>query len=241
MLDVELQNRAYAYAVYAAAIITLALGMLFRNAYALAIDSLLLLCSVAYLNSGHIINGLLLKKGKIVEVCMGYRLSDDVRSIVKAQGNSHVAISCVIARSSSTERNGETLNALLRNIDFPFEFSMGMKAIDQEKVLDKLEEKRRLKEIEIARCDAKKYDRVNGLRRELSIIESEIRSMRGQKMLTLALKLKTFCTAGSSFEAARGSASNAEKLASAFSSSLGFECEMLRGERLLDEIMASGV
>jgi hypothetical protein len=241
MLDIELQNRGYAYAVYAAAIATLVSGILLRNAYLLAAEALLLLCSVAYLNSGHIINNLVLRKGKAIEVCMGYGLSEDLRSMVKASGNAYIAVSCIAVRSNGAERNGELLSSLVRNTDFPFEFSLGMEAINQGKVLDRLEEKRRLKEIEISRCDAKRYDRMNVLRRELGVIESEIRGIRGQKMLAMRLKLKTFCTAGSSFEAARTSASNAEKLSSAFSSALGFECETLKGERLFDEVMTNGV
>ena len=171
MLDVELQNRGYSYAVYAAAIVTLASGVLLRNAYLLAADALLLLCSVAYLNSGHIINNMVLRKGKAIEVCMGYSLSEDLRSMVKARENAHTAISCVVVRSNGAERNGELLGTLVRNTDFPFEFSVGMEGINQGKVLDKLEEKRRMKEIEIARCDAKRYDRINVLRRELVLAE----------------------------------------------------------------------
>lgn len=241
MLDVEISNKIYAYAIYIAAIATLVIGAMLRSAPAIAFESVLLLGSVVYLNSGHIVNNIILKRGRVLEVCRGYSLSNDLRSLVKARGNAYTAVSCIVARSSNVERNGETLNALVHNIDFPFEFSIGMRSIDQERMLDKLEEKRRLKEIEISRCDIKKYDKVNGLRRELSVIESEIRGIRGQKMLAIELKLKTFHTAGSSFEAARGSASNAEKIANAFESSLGFECEMLKGELLFDEIMTNGV
>lgn len=236
MMELDIRNKLYAYAFYSLAAATFIASLLVQNGYLSILAALLLLASAVYFHSGHIVNSLLLKCGNVIEIYNGYKLGNDLTAAVKKVGNEYFAVACVLLRGGDNERNGDRLTSLVHNADCPFEFSLGLRGVNYIKVLDGLEEKRRSKEIEIARSDPKKYDKVNGLRRELSLIESDIRNIRGNKLLALILKLKTFARSESEFEAAREATRNAERIASAFSSALGVESELLRGEQLLSEL-----
>lgn len=240
MLETQLANKTYSYAFYLTSLLVFLASLAFQNIYLIAIVAALLAAAALYFRSGHIINNFLLKKGRVIEVYNGYRIGENLASAVKRVGNSYFGVACALLESSSREQNGDALASLVYNTSFPFEFSLGLRSVDRDRMLDTLEEKRRLKEIEIGRSDQKKYEKISALRRELSVIESEVRSMRGQKMLALAIKLKAFSSAGDEFEASREACRNMEQLASAFSSSLGLEFEILRGEKLLAELSLQG-
>ncbi len=240
MLEADLQNRIYSGAFYAAALLAFLSSLAFHSIYLAALTAVLLLASALYFHSGHIVNSLLIKHAKIIEVYNGYKISGNLCSAVKRAGGAYHSVSCVLLRASGQERDGEIINTLVSNTDFPFEFSLGLERIDSGKVLDWLEERRARKEIEMSRCDPKKQERVSSLKRELAVIEGEIRDIRGQKMLSLRMRLKTFASAASEFEASRESLRNAEQLANEFSSSLALDYEMLKGEGLLDALSLEG-
>lgn len=234
MLDLEAENKQYSYALYSLSAVVAIASLISGNAYFAVLSAILLLLSAVYFNSGHIVNNFLIKHNMVIETYNGYRLSEGLSAAVKRIGNEYFAVSCSVITNPSEGHDGEHIAALIRNADCPFEFSIGLKSVDSGRLLDKLEERRRLKEIQIARGDQKKYDKVNELRRELALIESEMRSVRDGKMLAIAVRLKTFGRSVSEFEAAREAAKNAERIASAFSNALGFEHEILKGEKLLE-------
>lgn len=98
-----------------------------------------------------------------------------------------------------------------------------------------------MKEIEISRSDGRKYDRLNRLKRELSVIEGEIRGFRERRPLVVEARIRTFWLGRNEAEAAMESEKNIEQLSGMFSGMLGFECEMLKGESLLEEATLQGL
>jgi hypothetical protein len=236
MLENDIGNKLYSYAFYGLAAALFLVSALSHNIIMLLVAVLLLPASAIYMHSGYVINNFLLGRGRIIEIYNKYKVGENLSSAVKKVGNSYFSVSCAILKKVSEERNGELIGSLISNTDFPFEFSIGLTSINKEKILDGLETKRRFKEIEISRADPKKYDKANCLRRELEIIESDIKSVRSQKPLALSLKLKTFASLPDESDAATETSQNIERLANSFSSSLGFEHEILKGERLINEL-----
>ncbi len=236
MTKLEVRNAFYSYAFYSLAGVIFVSALLMQSGALVLLSVVLLLASALYFRSGHVINNLLLRRGSVIEISDGYTLSEDLSAAVKKIGNEYHAVSCVLLSGDPGERNGEHLETLVAKADFPFEFGLGVRSVEHVRILDALEEKRRLKEIELARTDPKKQDRINGLRRELSTIESEIRSVRGEKLLSLSMCLKTFARSQSGIDAAREASRNAGIMADSFSSMLGFEHEVLKGEALLQEL-----
>ncbi len=228
--------RIYSYAFYSAAIAMFLASMLTLNVYILAFAIASLLLAALFFSSGHLINDLVLKRAGPVGPYCGFKLSRSLYSATKDMGSRHLAVSIALMKpAGDTGMNGELMETLISNVDFPFEFSLGIKSVDRIRVIDGLETKRRMKEIEISRSDPQKYDRMNALKRELSVIEGELRNLREQKPLSIEAKLKTFGLSKSEIEASLESEKNIGRIASAFASVLGFECETLRGEALLEE------
>lgn len=238
MQDVNITNRLYSYAFYTAAIAMLAASVLSFNPYLLALAIILLPAAALSYSSGHLLNNFLLSgKGASTGLYNGFSVRERLSSAVRRSGNDYVSISAaLLSKNGSDETQRETVETLVSNVNFPFEFSLGIANIDKNKLLEGLETKRRIREIEISRLDPKKSDKLNGLKRELSLIEDEICKIRTEKPLAITARIRTFSSSRSELEAARDSERNIEQLAGMFSSMLGFDCEILKGEDLLREV-----
>ncbi len=240
MLELELRNRLFSYTFYALAAAVFVASIFTYSIYFIAVTSVLLLFSAIYFHAGHLLNNFLLGHGSVVEIYNGYKLSENIGSAVKRINDSYFSISCALLSGYGDAHKGELISSIVSNVDFPFEFSIGLRSVDKARLLEGLETKRRMKEIEITRSDPKKYDRANSLRRELGVIESEIRGIGGQKPLTLLVSLKCFARGQGELEASRESLRNVEQLAGTFSSALGFEYEIMKGEALIDQLSLEG-
>ncbi len=228
-------NRIYSYLFYAAAVLALICGAFLSNAYLLVLTAALLLLSAIWLNSGHMLNSLLLRRSAVVEIYNGYRISEGLESIVKRIGIGYRAWSIarlkVDRRSSCT---GEAVRALIEGIREPFEYSIILGEADRARILEGLETRRRMKEITLSRIDQKKQDRINALRREIDIVAAEIESVvRSGKALEVVMVIRSYADSESRSGAAGESARRIRHVADAFSAGLGLEYEVLSGERLL--------
>jgi hypothetical protein len=242
MAEKELTNRIYPYAFYSLAAVMLIASVLSFNLYFLAFAVVSLSAAAVFFSSGHLINNALLKRIGTVDLYDGFRLSKRQYAATRKASGGYVSLSVALLRKNSEEReNADIVESLVSNVNFPFEFSLGISTVDKNKVLEGLETKRGIKEIEIARSDPGKYDRLNKLKRELSVIEGEIRGFRERKPLMVGAKLSTFWLGQNETEAARESEKNLERLCGMFSSMLGFEYEMLKGEALLEELTFQGM
>lgn len=228
--------RPYSYAFYSSAILMFIASIAFSNAYILAFAIASLSLAALFFSSGHLINSLILRRTGPIEPYCGFRLSRSLRSATKKVGSTYLSISAALLRQAGDmNTKDELVEALVSNMDFPFEFSIGIKGVDKDRMLEGLETKRRMKEIEVTRSDPQKLDRINALKRELSVIEGEIKNLKEEKPLSIEAKVRTFGISKSDIEAASESERNAGRLASAFAAMLGFEYEHLKGEALLEE------
>lgn len=233
-------NRAYSYLFYAAAVLCLACGAFLSNAYLVLSTSVLLLLSAVYLNSGHILNNVLIRRSSVIEVYNGYRLSEGLDSAVKKVGGSYQARSiAVLIAEKAGGASHEAIRNLVESIHEPFEFGIMLREADRKRIMEGLETRRRMKEISISRMDQKKQDRMNALKREIDILDSEIENVRkGGKALEVVMKLGALASSESRAEAARESSASIRHIADAFSASLGLGYEILKGEELLAFIEA---
>jgi hypothetical protein len=242
MVERDLTNRIYSYAFYSLAAAMLVASVFSFNLYFLVLAMILLLSAAFFFSSGYLANNFLLRRIGAVDFYDGFRLSKRMCAVTRKSGNGYLSVSVAILKKNSEEREkSEIMESLVSNVNFPFEFSLGIRAVDKKKVLEGLETKRRMKEIEITRSEGGKYDRVNRLKRELSVIESEIKSFRERRPLVVEAKVKAFWLGQNEMEAARESEKNIEQLSGMFSSMLGFEYDILKGESLLEEVTFEGL
>ncbi len=241
MEEHEIADRLFAYAFYALAVLAF-LGAVFSlNADIVVVACVLLLLSGIFLNSGHIINNFLLRRGSVVEVYNGYRLSGDLGAAVKRLGNGYRAVSMAVLdiyRGAAVPNGG--LDGVLESITQPFEFSVAMREMDKKALLDNLQTKRRMKEIAVSKLGAKSYDAANELNREIQVIESDINTIKsGGKPMELAIRIKAYADSIDDAEAARWSSRNLAQIANSFSTALSLDYETLKGEELLSAIEVS--
>ncbi len=230
-----MMNRLYSYLFYAVGVLCLVCAAFFSNLYLIALTSVLLLFSALYMNSGHIINNILIRRSNIIEIYNGYKLSNGLDSAVKKIGNEYFAVS--VALLMIEKANGashETIRSLVESIHEPFEFGILLKEADRKRLLEGIEVKRRMKEISLSRIDPKQQDKINALRREIDILGVEIENItKSGKALDVIVKLSSFAKSEVEAEASRESAASIRHIADAFSASLGMDYEILRGEELL--------
>jgi hypothetical protein len=242
MIEKELTNRLYSYAFYSLAAAMFVASIFSLSLYFLAFAIALLFAAAFFFSSGHLVNNLLLKRIGAIDFYEGFRLSKRLCAVTRKNGNSYLAISAALLwKDGEKKETSDVLESLVSNVSFPFEFCLGIRAVDKRKVLEGLETKRRMKEIEITRSDISKYDRISKLKRELSAIEGEIRGFRERRPLVVEARLRTFWLGQNEMEAARESEKNIEQLSGTFSSMLGFEYEILKGENLLEEVTFRGM
>lgn len=238
MEEEELRNRVYSYVFYATCVIFLAVAIVLYNIFAFILACILLLLSGAFFASGHIINNLLVKHSKVIEVYNGYTLSEDLAGVRKRVGNRYYGVSVAILklRKDSKSKEGELI-AVLENVKAPFQFSIEAKQIEKREILEALETKQKVKEIAISRMEERAYSKANEAKRELGVIENEINSIRESgKAFEMLMKIRATSFSTSEAEATRASARNLEQVANAFAVSLNLDYEILKGEALLSEI-----
>lgn len=230
----EPENRMYAYALYAAALLTLIFNLMLHSAPVAAFTAVLLAASVLYFNSGHIINNLLIKHSWVIEESSGYRLNPNLYSAVKSIGNVYKSVSAAqIVPENATIANAN-LGSLLEKIEIPFEFSVESRNVDPRTFMEALETKRRMKEIAIAKADPKQYDKINGLKRQLDVLKEEIRSISNSKPREIRVIVKAYAEESEENAAAKQSWNSIEQLAGMFSGAIGSEYDILKGEELTE-------
>jgi len=230
-----MMNRIYSYLFYAVGILCLLCAAFFSNPYLIAFTAILLLFSALYLNTGHIINNILIKRSNIIEIYNGYRLSNNLDSAVKKLGNGYYAVSVALLMiEKSSNASHETIRSLVESIHEPFEFGILLKEADRKRLLEGIEVKRRMKEISLSRIDAKQQDRLNALRREIDTLGLEIENIKKSgKALEVIVKLSSFAKSEVEADAEREAVASIRHIADAFSAGLGVDYELLKGEELL--------
>jgi hypothetical protein len=103
MEEHESLNRIYSYLFYGGSLAMLASAFFFSNIYLVVAAILLCSASAAYMKSGHILNNLLLKHSRIIEVCNGYKLAPQTDSAVKRIGKSYQGLSIALLDISRSQ------------------------------------------------------------------------------------------------------------------------------------------
>ncbi len=239
MEEDDIANRLYAYLFYAAAVVCILLSIASYNIIFVACALLLMLFSSLYLNSGHILNNLLIKRSAVIEVYNGYAVNERLPSAVKKVGTAYLSISlAVLQLGSSSSIDGKVFRSMLENVREPFEFSIELAEAEKGKILETLEMKRRMKEIELTRADRRRYERINSITREIELINSEIAGLGPGKTYRMLLRLKTSARSADRGEAALESSRGIEHIAGSFASAFGLSYRILSGEELLGFIEA---
>ena len=232
-----LGDKLFGYSFYAISICSLLLSLLFGSALLAFLAMVMALLSIIYLHTGKLINNLLIKNSRVIVLSNGYELSNNLYSAVKKGNSFYESISiAILIVNSQISNNGLAFEQLLDKLKVPFEYSIELKELNKKRILDELETKLHMKEIQLAneKPNSKELGR---LKREIGIIESEINAINsGGNPFNVEFKIKCRAASTSLIEATSVSQKNAELVANLFATSLNVGYRLLKGEELLNAI-----
>ena len=232
-----LGDKLFGYSFYAISICSLLFSLLFGSALLAFLAMVMALLSIIYLHTGKLINNLLIKNSRVIVLSNGYELSNNLYSAVKKGNSFYESISiAILIVNSQISNNGLAFEQLLDKLKVPFEYSIELKELNKKRILDELETKLHMKEIQLAneKPNSKELGR---LKREIGIIESEINAINsGGNPFNVEFKIKCRAASTSLIEATSVSQKNAELVANLFATSLNVGYRLLKGEELLNAI-----
>ncbi len=228
-------NRQQFYMVYTLSLAIFVASVIFLpHAFALA-GAALLVAAVAVLHSGDAIRGMLIKNSIIEVVSGNYKISPNLLSISRQEGESFKSMSIAMLTARQGQGiNGKPLKELMDSISERFEFSIELAAADKTKILDNLRTKMRIKEIHLSRLAGRSADKAAALSRQIDLINGDITALSSSgSSFEFVMLVKSIAVSGNRIEAESASARGIEVLAAKFSAALGVDYEVLSGERLL--------
>ena len=232
-----LGDKLFGYSFYAISICSLLFSLLFGSALLAFLAMVMALLSIIYLHTGKLINNLLIKNSRVIVLSNGYELSNNLYSAVKKGNSFYESISiAILIVNSQISNNGLAFEQLLDKLKVPFEYSIELKELNKKRILEELETKLHMKEIQLAneKPNSKELGR---LKREIGIIESEINAINsGGNPFNVEFKIKCRAASTSLIEATSVSQRNVELVANLFATSLNVGYRLLKGEELLNAI-----
>ena len=234
----QLPQAYYNYLIYGTFGLLVLLSILFASVPSLIAASAAFLIAVIYSKSSNIINPILARAGKISIASGSYTLSDNPRVAVSYFGNLYacVGVSLLLLNSQVTGTS-EKFEEIIAKCKYPFEFSVAVESMGTKKVMDDLETRRRMKEIELSRSDNSKIDQINKLQRELDLISGEIAQIaQGSKPIYVSMRIKCSASSYSEGEAASTALSRLESVSNLFGATYNLSYKVLSGEELMKSI-----
>ncbi|MEM0146859.1 MAG: hypothetical protein QXR85_01800 [Candidatus Micrarchaeaceae archaeon] len=231
-----MHDRPLSYAFYALALASFILSIILHSALVLVVVSVLLLMSSVYAGASKFVNIAVLEllhraNGKLNNV--GYALAPGGAAATAKHGENYMSISAIrigIGAHTLGSKIGEVLSGLNVNIDYV----VRIRQIDSHRFVEGLAFKRRLKELELAKLNSKSYIRLNELRHEIEVLDSEISAVSSSRPVDVLFVVKVFSYGASPNLASKESVSNAQGIADALGTTAGAFAELLKGDELLE-------
>lgn len=228
-------NRTSFYMVYALSAVVLTASFLLRSGLLLLISALMLITAVLLLHLGEALKGILIKRCVVEVVSGNYKISQNLHSISKSEGDLFKSVSiALLTPRPGAVMNGKPLRELLDSISERFEFSIELAQADKSKILEGLRTKMRMKEISLSRTDARAPDKSAVIKRQIDLINGDIAALSSSgNSFRFVILVKSIAASASRLDAEAISARSIDVLAGKFSAALGVDYEILQGERLL--------
>ena len=194
---------------------------------------------VAFYRLHYLIDAVIFRRSNLVQIVNGFELSGErTAALRKVQGNYSATAAGILEGNPKKGIDRDNIENVVANLHLPFRFVLQIEYINIKKVLDKLETKRNLKEIELARIKGsgpQNEARTNALKRQIECLEHDLERMRtGGIPLRISQYLMTSALSGNRFAAQEKAKSQLRELGSHFSAITGSNFRILEGNDLLD-------
>lgn len=192
---------------------------------------------IAFYRLHYIIDSLIFKHSNLVQIVNNFELSNDrTAALRKLDGNFSATAAALLENSSRNGIDREKIENIISNLHFPFKFILQIEYINIKKLLDKIETKRNIKEIELAKIKNSKGNdpKINALKREIEQMERDISQLSTGSPLKISQYLMTSALSENKFSAQERAKGQIRELGSHFSAITGSKLQVLEGNELLD-------
>ncbi|MCL4374148.1 MAG: hypothetical protein M1360_03810 [Candidatus Marsarchaeota archaeon] len=222
----------------AIALLALAAGIAFLNAWLIALCAVSTIIAVVALKSWYVVEALIFSHSGLVEVCNGYELGGSREAAIKREGYAFSATSAALVEGASKPIDRDIIEKIIAKTDFPFKIVMHVKNVRAEKVLGELKTKRAAKELELGRLAGySKYEsRRSALKREIEAINKDIETINSSSPKELIRYVATTAAAQNRIAAEEAAKRQLRELMGDFSAITGSAAKELSGEELLEAI-----
>lgn len=238
------------YVLLAILAIDSVLGILIRNFYLVLVS--IALCSVIAIFHyfKEFFDSLVFKHTDIVQVLDGYELGGDRTVVTRKMGQKYIATAGGFLNIESGSLDKDKIENIIAHFSYPFRFSMVVERLNAVRILDTLQTKRNMKEIELSRIgDTNKgrgLARAMGIKRGIEQLEHDIKSISGgYAPVRVAYYIATSAESERRYAAEEEAKAHARGLLGAFDSALGSTSNLSSGNSLLriirmDSMITSG-
>lgn len=204
---------------------------------ALSLSSLLVLIVMHKL--WYIIESVIFRHTSIIQVIGTQQLSGDRTAATREVKGGVVATAVALLEGDAKECvDREKIEGIIMHANYPFKFVLNVEKVNTNRLLDRLQTKRSMKEIELAKVSKNGREansaKAGLLRREIEQIECDIKSMSSGMPVKLARYIATSAKSESGFAAEEHAKSQIRELASEFGALLNSNPQILTGNELLD-------
>lgn len=214
-------------------------SILTLNIFIIALTSAFILASVVLYKLWYVIDALIFSHTNLVEIFNGYELSRDRTSAIRRINDviSATTVSLLEANSAA-EIDKSKIENIIAHINYPFKFVMQVERLNVNKIADRLETSRSMKEIELSRIDQpsnKKTLKANQLKREIEQLQHDINAIKiGETPVRLVYYIMTSSISESVYEAEERAKSQIRELSSQFDALLKSKSKVVTGNELID-------
>ncbi len=186
----------------------------------------------------YVIDAAIFRRTNLIELFAGYELSGDRSAAIRKidERISATAVSSITIDGKSAFESKRFEN-MVSHMSYPFKLVMQVERLNINKVLDNLETRRNMRELELSKIDStlsKNTPKINHIKRELEQLDHDIKAIStGETPLRLAYYVMTSAVSESLYDAEERAKHQIRELSSQFDALLGSSSKVLTGSDLL--------
>ncbi|MDE1868434.1 MAG: hypothetical protein KGH60_00485 [Candidatus Micrarchaeota archaeon] len=190
-----------------------------------------------------ILEAAIFRRTNLIERIGTYELSGDRQSAIRRHKGKIISTAMAsIEGSTESGIDRKAVESVISRLNFPFKFTVQVSALNAARILDRLETRRAMLEIELSKISGSKSGkgmvRANAARRELELIEHDIKGMTtGSTPLKMALLISTSSVSESRFYAEERAKTQIRELAGEFGAITNSQVRVLSGTELAEAMM----
>jgi hypothetical protein len=208
------------------------------NPYVIVAASSITLVSLFAYKLWYVIEAYVFQHSNIIELVCGYELKHDRSAAIRYYNGRFSAVAAAhLEVGTEVQLDGKKIENIIQHTAYPFKFSLQVERMELAPLLNKMQTKRSMLEIELSRIDVKKQKNIphtEMIRRRIEQIDSDImRISSGDVPVKASFYVMSSASSQNEYDAEEKAKSQIRELSSHFDALLGSRSKKMEGEELL--------